>query len=212
MTLSGVQGFLPLSSPDEIRQIQAVDAYPFILGIHYARRLPCIQYAFGLFEAGELVGVVTFGQPASPSLCVGVCGSKYRNNVIELNRLVILPGKEKCNRASKLVGGGMKLLPKGLIVVSYADYGQWGHIGYVYQATNFIYTGMTKERTDIFSEGGHSRHYVPGETRRQPRSAKHRYVFFTDKRMRKLLRYEQLPYPKGDSRKYDTANPTPVQG
>ena len=38
-----------------------------------------------------------------------------------------------------------------LIIVSYADKGQ-NHNGYIYQATNFLYTGATKERTDISTQ------------------------------------------------------------
>lgn len=66
-----------------------------------------------------------------------------------------------------------------MYIVSYADT-EHGHIGYVYQATNFFYTGCTKARTDkIGVNGGHSRHYKQGEAKRQNRSAKHRYVTIT---------------------------------
>ena len=160
-----------------VRKIEYHDAKPFIMNIHYARRMPTISYAFGLFIDQQLVGVCTFGQPASPSLCKGLAGEKNRYDVLELNRLVFLPEFNGDNNASYLVGHSLKLLPKHTFVVSYADYGGWGHIGYVYQATNFLYTGMTKERTDKYSESGHSRHYKANETRRQLRTAKHRYVY-----------------------------------
>lgn len=195
------------------RRIMPKEAYPFILDIHYARRLPCIQYAFGLFEDTEMIGVVTYGQPASPALCKGVAGEENRHNVLELNRLVIAPGRNGHNYASKLVGDSLKMLPPRTFVVSYADWGGWGHVGYVYQATNWFYTGLTKARTDKYSESGHSRHYAVGETRRQVRTAKHRYIYLVGDRrekreMLKELNYEILPeYPKGDSRHYDTSNP-----
>lgn len=198
----------------EVRPISYSDTKPFILNIHYARRMPCVQYAFGLFIHGKLCGVVTYGQPASPSLCKGIAGEANRNDVLELNRLVFLPEFNGDNNASYLVGRSLKLLPKHTFVVSYADYGGWGHIGYVYQATNFLYTGLTKERTDKYSESGHSRHYKDGETRRQLRTAKHRYVYLVGgvaqrKQMRKELRYPVYQqYPKGDTRRYDTKNPT----
>ena len=72
---------------------------------------------------------------------------------------------------------------------------------------------MTKERTDKFSESGHSRHYKEGEKRRQPRSAKYRYIYLCGtkkqkKEMRKMLKYPVFgEYPKGDSRRYDTNDP-----
>lgn len=192
-----------------IKEISYQDAKPFILNIHYARRIPCIQYAYGLFENDKLVGVVTFGQPASPFLCKGVAGESNRKNVIELNRLVFLPNYNRKNYASMLVSKALKLLPKDLYVVSYADWGGWGHVGYVYQACNFVYTGMTKRRTDIYSPSGHSRHHCGDRTQRQIRTEKHRYIFVTGNRKKMLgqLRYKILPYPKGESRKYDTQNP-----
>lgn len=197
-----------------VRQIDYGDTIPFIMGIHYARRMPCIQFAFGLFDGINLIGVVTYGQPASPTLCIGVCGEQYKSKVLELNRLVILPEYNGGNYASMLVGQSLKMLPHGMIIVSYADWGGWHHVGYVYQATNWIYTGKTKARTDKYSEG-HSRHYAKNETRRQPRSAKHRYVFFTGnkrerKSLRSALRYGVYPYPKGNSRHYNTKEPKGV--
>lgn len=197
-----------------VRLVPYSIARELITRIHYSRSMPTVVYAFGLFREGEVVGVVTYGIPASPCLCVGVAGRENRSRVLELNRLAIDPAHNERNLASMLVGRSLRQLPKGLLIVSYADAGEWGHVGYVYQATNFIYTGLTKERTDKFAGGGHSRHYLPGETRRQPRSAKHRYVFVTghDKRLIASIRYERQPYPKGDSRHYETDNPVSVSG
>ena len=79
-----------------------------------------------------------------------------------------------------------------------------------------MYTGLTKPRTDKYSESGHSRHYAPDEKRRQVRTAKHRYIYLVGnkkekKEMKEELRYKVLSdYPKGDSRHYDTANPIPM--
>lgn len=194
----------------EVKRITYNDVKPFLLNVHYARRLPCVQYAFGLYVNDVLCGCVTYGQPASPSLCKGVAGEENRKNVIELNRLVIC--NDDKNNASFLVGRSLQMLPKGLFVVSYADIEGWGHVGYVYQATNFLFTGKTKSRTDKYSEG-HSRHYLPNETRRSYRSAKYRYIFLTgDKRqkkqMLKMLKYPIVAeYPKGETRHYDTSNP-----
>lgn len=74
-----------------VEQIPFERTKPFILGIHYARRMPCIQYAFGLFYGNELAGVVTYGQPASPNLCRGIAGEANRKRVLELNRLCFKP-------------------------------------------------------------------------------------------------------------------------
>lgn len=106
-----------------IRRIGYDDTKPFLLGIHYARRMPCIQYAFGLFKGVDMIGCITYGQPASPSLCVGIAGKQNQLNVMELNRLVILPEYNGQNYGSYLVGNTLKRLPNRTFVVSYADWG-----------------------------------------------------------------------------------------
>lgn len=140
---------------------------------------------------------------------MGVAGKENSDRVLELNRLVIM-GNGK-NLASYLVGNSLRKLPRDLFVVSYADLG-WGHVGYVYQATNFIYTGMTNERTDMASSSGHSRHNDGDPTKRQFRSAKHRYIYLTGNKKKQIknLLYQARPYPKGESRKYNTDAPEPM--
>jgi hypothetical protein len=182
-----------------VKKISYQDTKPFILNIHYAKRMPSISHAFGLFDNNQLTGIVSYGSPASPSLCKGICGEHNKKNVIELNRLV-LKNNEK-NYASFLVSTSLKMLPKPKIVVSYADTAQ-GHVGYVYQATNFYFTGTTKSRTDIASKNGkHSRHHLGDRSQRVFRSSKHRYVIFIGsksekKKMIKDLNYKILNYPK----------------
>lgn len=62
-------------------------AIDFLLPRHYSGRKPQVKWAFGWYDNDELIAVCTFGKPASPSLCRGVCGEKYSQNVYELNRL-----------------------------------------------------------------------------------------------------------------------------
>lgn len=197
----------------KVLPIERKDALPFILNIHYARRIPSISYAYGLFIDGKLVGCVTYGSPASPSLCKGIAGEEHRKDVLELNRLVITDYSK--NNASFLVGNSLKLLPKDKYIVSYADYEGWGHIGYVYQATNFLFTGLTDGHKDNFNNGKHSRHNPINHEQRVMRNRKYRYIFITysSKKKRKELlrdlRYPILEYPKGETRHYDTHNPIP---
>lgn len=185
--------------------IKTEEATPWILEKHYAKRMPNIVHAFGLYENKVLIGVVTYGIPASNNLCEGICGKDYKELVIELNRLCLLNNKK--NQSSFLVASSLKMLPKPKIVVSYADTAQ-GHVGYVYQATNFLFTGTTKERTDMSAGNGkHSRHATDPSIR-QNRSAKHRYIYFhgtkTDKKLlQRNLNYDVLPYPKGVTKQYD---------
>jgi hypothetical protein len=166
-------------------------AKPFIMDTHYAHRMPPISYAYGLFNNGEHIGVCTFGVPANNMLCVGVCGAEYKQNVIELNRLVLKNNRP--NEASQLIGKSLRLLPNNWIVVSYADTAQ-NHSGVVYQATNWIFTGTTVERMEFNPNGKHSRHYEATDPHRV-RSAKHRYVMFVGNRRWKKKALKNLKYP-----------------
>ena len=191
----------------EVLEISSDAAATFLLPRHYSGRIPSISKAFGWYVKGELKAVVTFGKPASPQLCIGVCGEEYADRVYELNRLC--REQDFHEPLSSFVSACLRRLRvQRWIIVSYSDTAM-NHHGYIYQACNFLYTGATKERTDIFTGGGkHSRHYTEEDLNcgvRQVRSSKHRYVYFCtylkqEKRAwEKALRYEVEPYPKGDN-------------
>lgn len=198
-----------------VKPIDSDQTYDWLLYKHYAKRIPSISYAFGLFESEVLKGVLTIGKPASPSLCDGICGKEYSKYVYELNRLCVDDNLEK-NVLSFFVSNSLKTIKEDLILVSYAD-SLWSHNGYIYQATNWIYTGATKERTDIGHEDGtHSRHYDKNidYSIRKFRSSKHRYVYFIGKlkkTFRHNLKYKIEPYPKGENKKYDSSYKPKVQ-
>lgn len=201
------------------------ETHDWCLNVHYAKRIPSISFAFGLFIDDVLEGVITYGMPPSPNLCEGVAGKKNSELVIELNRLVFR--KPIKNASSVLVGKSLALLPKPKIVVSYADCEQ-NHVGYIYQATNFIYTGLSAKRTDWKIRGMEHLHGKtvanmahgkenPVEYMREKfgddfylaeRPRKHRYIFIcagkkTKKRLMSELLYPIEPYPKGDSQRYE---------
>jgi hypothetical protein len=199
---------------------------PWLLKKHYAKRIPSISYAFGLYEDGLLTGVCTYGTPSSATLRDGIAGKENAKFVLELNRLCV--DSTTKNAASFLVGRSLRMLPKPSIVVSYADTEQ-EHVGYVYQACNFIYTGLSAKRTDWKVKGMEHLH---GQTIAdmsrgcegsrhefmknrfgddfylQDRPRKHRYIFVTGRNNRLLsqIKYPAMPYPKGESRRYDSGS------
>lgn len=214
--------------------IESSQTYSWLLKKHYAHRIPSISYAFGLYDGCELIGVVTYGVPPSGNLKSGIAGDKYADIVLELNRLVLSELAPK-NSASCLVGRSLKYLPNPSIVVSYADTEQ-GHVGYVYQAANFIYTGLSAKRSNWTIEGLENLHGFTiadmsrgQENRAQymrdtygdkfsltPRSRKHRYIYIVaDKRTKaqifENLNYKPLPYPKGDTSRYDAGESVATQ-
>jgi len=192
-----------------VKSIDTSQSKEWLLKKHYAKRLCSISFCFGLFTDNVLVGVLTIGKPASPQLCNGICGVKNSKYVYELNRLCINDNLEK-NVLSFFVSSSLKLIKENIILVSYADT-QMNHNGYIYQATNWIYTGATKERTDIgFEDGTHSRHYNKNidYSIRKFRSSKHRYIYFLGRlknTFQKELKYKTEPYPKGENKRYDAS-------
>lgn len=197
-----------------IKKITYNDTKRWLIEKHYAHRMPSISYAFGLYRGYELIGIVTYGSPPSQSLCIGICGKEYSKNVLELNRLCINSDAPK-NSASYLIGRTTKMLPRDSIIVSYADTSM-EHIGKIYQATNFIYTGLSDKRTEWREKGKntHSKSVCEMydlkfrkenldrfELVNRPR--KHRYIMFRDKKRVRDLKYPILPYPKGQSKKYE---------
>ena len=201
--------------------------HTWLLNKHYAKRIPSIVHAYGVFVDNVMQGIITYGIPASPSLTMGVCGEEHKDKVVELNRLSMLEGHDN-NLASYFVAQTLKMLPKPLIVVSYADTSM-GHVGYFYQATNFLYTGLSAKRTEWRELGlnTHSRtvvgHYSHEERVANPerfgqvdRPRKHRYIYITGTRkdkkiLRDALKYKVQPYPKGNTSRYDNDSDVPLQ-
>lgn len=202
----------------DVVRVTRASTLPFLLGIHYAKRTPSISWAFGLMVDGYLEGVITYGTPSSSPLRQGLAGAEYSGNVIELNRLCLKTNTK--NHASILVSRSLKLIHENKIVVSFADISQ-GHTGVVYQASNFLYCGLSAKRTDWKIRGMEHLHgqTVADEFRGQPnrsvlmrekygddfylspRPRKHRYVkIIGSKGFRakatRSLKYKIEDYPK----------------
>lgn len=199
-----------------VRRIKREDVRTFVYFIHYARKMPQIIYAFGLFENNNLMGICTFGYPASASLIDGMLKNGENKILLELNRLVLKPEFNGKNYGSYFVSKCLKMLPNETYVVSYADSG-WSHCGYIYQATNWMYTGKTEERFDKYCFGRHQRHENNFDSEyKQLRSSKYRYIYIvgdkrTKKEMLKNIKFEIIKeYPKIKETKYDINNPQPV--
>ncbi len=196
-----------------IKPILRAACEPFIIGIHYAHRWPSISYSYGLFDNGELIGIVTYGTPPSAPLKKGIAGDENKLNVLELNRLCLKYNRK--NEASRLVAASLKQLPKGKIIISFADISQ-GHNGCVYRAANFTYHGLSAKRTDWKVKG---KEHLHGQTiadefrgvknRAQamrdkygddfylaPRPRKHRYIFVTGSKTQKKQLSKAIKYKK----------------
>jgi hypothetical protein len=174
------------------------------------------MFSYGLFDGFTMIGCIIFGKPANKNLCWGVCGREESDKVLELTRLWILDGTPK-NTESFLIGNSLKLLPPEYeILVSYAEVSA-GHVGTIYQATNWIYTGLSDRHVEWRLEGEESKHarhlfkehggikgakeFYGDRLQKLERGRKHRYVMLRGNKTRKKellkkLRYPVSSYPK----------------
>lgn len=114
------------------------------LHFHYAKSVPANPVGYNVYnDADEWCGVILYAVGATPNI-----GSQYglpTGGVLELVR-VALNGKQE--HTSQAVAMSLKQLHKDVpqcrLVVSYADCDQH-HLGTIYQATNWIYTGTNNK-------------------------------------------------------------------
>lgn len=203
----------------------------WLLFKHYAKAIPQVVHSYGLFDLqNKLQGICCYGSPANNHN-----NTLGQFKVLELVRLVINEGHPK-NTLSFFISQTFELLDKPLVVLSYADQGK-NHCGYIYQATNWLYTGLgggvdfyrDKEGNEIHSrimsdyrikwpELNRDEIAKKLEWEKIKGTFKHRYFYFlgskTDKKsmMKSLLeKYKIVPYPKEENKRYDASYTPTVQ-
>lgn len=181
---------------------------------HYSKCIPIGKMVkVGVWENKKFIGVVLFSRGANRFLL-----SPYgleQDNGCELTRIAL---REHITPVSKILSIALKFLkkssPKLKLVVSYADQDQ-NHHGGIYQASNWVYTGLKNANTmGAFIVNGkkthpktiHSRgvkqnidavrkkldpnatiHYTKG---------KHCYLMPLDQETKKSISHLSKPYPK----------------
>jgi len=110
----------------------------------------------------------------------------------------------------------LKKFTRVKFLVTYADSTQ-GHIGTIYQATGWLYTGLSEAMPKFDVGDGISRHsrsfshafgshsmkyfaYCGLNVRALPQIPKHRYIYLLRPELRPKLSTPILPYPKKDNR------------
>lgn len=192
---------------------------------HYSHRMPVgRRIMHGVWEDGEFIGALILSRGSNNHL-----GSPYgltQTEVCELTRIAL---REHRTPVSQIVSQCLAWLRTGSpglrMVVSFADPGQ-GHHGGIYQAGNWIYTGVAEpsrffringrlvhERSLSVSLGFTAR---PGQHRTLPRNVKwlrenldphaeevmvqgkHRYLYPLDRAMRRKVTPLARPYPAAE--------------
>ena len=172
---------------------------------HYSGCVPVGKLVkVGVWENGKFIGVVLFGRGASPQL-----GKPYglgQDECVELVRIALTSHKNAVSRISALsIKFLQKANPKIRLIVSFADSLQ-GHHGGIYQAGNWLYSGIGTAKPRLVLTDGTTRHnrlYQGKNKQAIPKGAlwsastgKHRYLMPLDKAMKDQIQSISKPYPK----------------
>lgn len=211
-------GANPTTALHDIRvsPIPVAVAKEIVVQNHYLHSLPGgTQLCFGVFVQNRLMGALTVG--CGPSQAYQLITGATRDDCAVLTRLWLSDELPK-NSESKVIGVVLRALRKNTklkFLISYADPSQ-GHLGTIYQASGWIYTGTSSamplydigdgiprhSRSFSHAFGSHSiKHFQNNgiELRHVPQAAKHRYVYFLDKSWKERLKAQSQPYPKRTS-------------
>jgi hypothetical protein len=192
-----------IQSADIVR-VDFKTAKHIILQYEWLGTMPSgFRAAFGIFFGGVCGGVVVYGSPNPMQIAKSVCGGKYVKETWQLHRGACVWWAHE-HSASKLIGVSLREVEKlgARIVVAYSD-PRAGEIGTVYQATNWLYCGLTAKRPDYEVDGkrkvGHFK--VTGEMVRVDRQRKHKYVHILGnrrerKKIQASLAWPIMAYPK----------------
>jgi len=203
--------------------VSSSDCKEFASRYHYTGA-DSSSWRFGLWNGPVLHGIVGYNV-LTKNVSKSVFGPDHWEHVWHMSRLVLSDNSPR-NSESRLIGASLKRIqnevPKVWCVLTYAAC-HAGHVGYVYQATNAIYTGLaagsecmyldqdgiqrSRRSLDIdkFDGASLAERAAARGWKRVDVPKKHRYVYIlgskTQRRQRlALLRYPVLPYPKGVSK------------
>jgi hypothetical protein len=169
---------------------------------HYSKCLPVGKLVkVGAWENGKYIGCVIFGRGANNNMLKPF--GLEQNDGCELVRIALT---KHIVPVSKIMALAVKFLKKSQpnlkLIVSYADPEQ-GHNGAIYQACNWVYTGLSSKATKVFYNGkwshkktvddsGVNQTYLP----KKVVEGKHRYLMPLDEQMKNKVIKLAKPYPK----------------
>jgi hypothetical protein len=207
------------SNPTAALQHMTVKPVPFVIAKrliernHYLHTFPGgTKLAFGIFVDNRLQGAISLG--AGPANAYSLVYQAQPGDCLVLTRLWLSDELPR-NSESKVIATVLHALKRHTdikFLVSYADPSQ-GHMGIIYQATNWLYTGLSEamplydlgdgkarqSRSLAHGFGTHSvKHLIDRGVNVTliPQSSKHRYLYFLDSSWRTRLKPEVLPYPR----------------
>ena len=206
-----------------------------VLRWHYSHAMPAAKLVrIGVWENRRFVGVILYGSGANRHLSRPF--GLEPTEACELVRVALAPGRSF--PTSRCLAISLKLLKRqspGLqLIVSYADTKE-GHLGIIYQATNWLFLGASSQPYlrvrgkiehprslyDRYGRGGQQiawlRANVDPHAERVEMPDKLKYVYAFSKPLRRTLEAMAQPFPKsvskcGRSDTSDTSGSPPEEG
>lgn len=131
----------------KIKEISKESALEMIKKYHYSNTLPKInKYFVGFYLQDELVGVVTLGWGTRPRHTIQrIFPSLDTKDYLEIGRMCMteeMPRNSESQMISQLIKWIKLNIPELKVLFTWAD-GMVGKVGYVYQASNFLYAGYS---------------------------------------------------------------------
>lgn len=183
---------------------------------HYSKSVPVNTFGYNVYMDKVWCGVILFGTGANNHI-----GEPYglaQGEAIELVRIA-MNGKQK--EVTKPLAIALRLIKKDCpavkLIVSYADVDQ-KHKGIIYQASNWIYTGIYNVGTvsgymikgkkvhnkTIYGYGVKQnlesvKKFIDPNAEKFVTQGKHKYLYAVDKSMVELIQGLAKPYPKSES-------------
>lgn len=182
-----------------------------VMNWHYSRAVPAGKLVkFGVWENNRFIGATLYGRGATPNL-----GKPYGLDQTEICELVRVALDKHETPVSQIVAETIRQLKEsnpGLrLIISFADPNQ-GHMGGIYKAGNWIYTGQsdaakfykvhgkTIHPRTAYSMGKNSLDWLIENIDENAEGVmmpgKYRFVYPLDKAMRRAMLKIALPYEK----------------
>ena len=208
----------------KISKIDSTLAANIIKEHHYSHSWSSCKHAIGLFSQEFLVGIAVYGFPVGRQVTTSISPLINKDNVLELKRLWISDSEGKNTESwflSRTFHWLRKYDPIIKVLISYSD-PDHGHLGVIYQATNWLYQGVDIRQQDAYF------YYINGE-QLHPRTVyskygsthpsdlikidpnfkrvlmpkKHRYLYILapkkeKRRILRTLKHPILSYPKSN--------------
>lgn len=200
----------------EVKPVPLAAARALLKRRHYLHSMPgATQIALGVFARSRLMGAMTLG--CGPANAHRLVEGAIPADCLTITRLWLSDDLPK-NSESRTLGMALRVLRRQTtvkFVLAYADPSA-GHLGVVYQAANFLYTGLSvstpvyqvEDRPAVHSRtlsqvlGTRNLSYLKAQgldvrpVRPEP---KYRYAYFLDSTWGNHLLVPVLPYPKREA-------------